>query len=77
MRLSRLRVVCELRCLYIELKLFAFRPLPAIGLAQARQAGLSGKQKILLRSAFSACRAIALATAGDSAVILKEGSCYE
>ncbi len=36
MRLSRLRVVYELSCLYIELKLFAFRP-------------LSGKQKILLR----------------------------
>jgi hypothetical protein len=25
--------------------LFAFRPLPAIALAQARRAGLSGKQK--------------------------------
>jgi hypothetical protein len=28
-----------------KLILFAFRPLPAIALAQARQAGLSGKQK--------------------------------
>jgi hypothetical protein len=28
------------------LLIFAFRPLPAIALAQASQAGLSGKQKI-------------------------------
>jgi hypothetical protein len=28
--------------------LFAFRPLPAIALAQAKQAGLSGKQKLIL-----------------------------
>jgi hypothetical protein len=41
MHLSRSRVVHELRCLYIEPKLFAFRPLPAIALAQARRAGLS------------------------------------
>jgi hypothetical protein len=67
MRVSLLRVVDELRCLCLESKVFAFRPLPAIALAQARQAGLSGKQ----RSSFG------LSVLCDSAVILEEGSCYE
>jgi hypothetical protein len=67
MHLSQLRFVYELRCPGLESKVFAFRPLPAIALAQARRAGLSGKQK----------NSFGLSVLCDSAVIFEEGSSYE